>query len=228
MENMPKKSGIYQIRNLVNGKIYVGSAVNLRKRMYNHLNNLKHNKHCNIKLQNAYNKYGENNLVFEIIELVPDKEQLLDQEQYYIDTLNTVNEGYNICPTAGNQLGLKHTLETKIKMRNAKLGKPSNRKGGVLSNETKLKISQAKKGQPSHMKGKHHTDEAKQKNREAHLGKGLKPVLCIELNQIYSCREKAVEALNIKGNGKGITSCCCGFQKSAYGFHWKYVDDTKA
>ena len=90
-------------------------------------------------------------------------------------------------------------------MRNAKLGKPSNRKGGVLSNETKLKISQAKKGQPSHMKGKHHTDEAKQKNREAHLGKGLKPVLCIELNQIYSCREKAVEALNIKGNGKGIT-----------------------
>ena len=33
---------------------------------------------------------------------------------------------------------------------------------------------------------------------------------------------------DIKGKGKGITCCCCGFQKSAYGFHWKYVDDTKA
>ena len=105
MESIPKKSGIYQIRNLVNGKIYIGSAVNLRKRMHKHSSNLRHNKHCNIKLQNAYNKYGKDNLVFEVVELVPNKEQLLDREQYYIDTLNTVNEGYNICPIAGNTMG---------------------------------------------------------------------------------------------------------------------------
>ena len=228
MESIPKKSGIYQIRNLVNGKIYIGSAVNLHVRWQKHSNCLRHNKHCNIKLQNAYNKYGKDNIVFEVVELVPNKEQLLDREQYYIDTLNTVNEGYNICPVAGNQLGFKHSEYSKQKMRDAKVGKPSNRKGVVLSEVTKQKISQAKVGKPSKKKGTKQTIESKQKNREAHLGKGLKPVLCIELNQIYSCREKAVEALNIKGKGNGITCCCCGFQKSAYGFHWKYVDDTKA
>ena len=47
MESIPKKSGIYQIRNLVNGKIYVGSAVNLRARMQSHFGELKNNKHNN-------------------------------------------------------------------------------------------------------------------------------------------------------------------------------------
>ena len=101
MESIPKKSGIYQIRNLVNGKVYVGSAVNLRARMQSHFGELKNNKHNNRHLQRAYDKYGLDKFVFEVLEYV-EKDMLLEREQYYIDTLNVVNEGYNICPIAAH------------------------------------------------------------------------------------------------------------------------------
>lgn len=84
MESIPKKSGIYQIRNLVNGKVYVGSAVNLRTRRNRHFSYLRNNCHANRKLQNAFNKYGEENIVFEVVEIVADKYNLLEREQYYI------------------------------------------------------------------------------------------------------------------------------------------------
>ena len=101
MESIPKKSGIYQIRNLVNGKIYVGSSINLRKRLKDHFRDLRNNRHVNQHLQKAYNKYGLDKFVFEVLEYV-EKDMLLEREQYYIDTLNVVNEGYNIRPIAAH------------------------------------------------------------------------------------------------------------------------------
>ena len=110
------KVGIYQIRNTVNNKIYIGSAVNLKKRFNTHLNKLKTNIHENSKLQRAFDKYGEQNFIFEIIEFVEDKNKLLEHEQYWIDRFNIVKEGYNICPTAGNSLGRVVKQETRDKM----------------------------------------------------------------------------------------------------------------
>lgn len=100
MESIPKKSGIYQIRNLVNGKVYVGSTVNLHRRALAHFNKLQHHNHHSIKLQRAYNKYGLDKLTFEVLEYV-EEENLLEREQYYIDTLEAVSNGYNINPIAG-------------------------------------------------------------------------------------------------------------------------------
>ena len=74
---------IYQIRNLINGKVYVGQTVNESRRKANHLFLLRMNKHHSIKLQNAYNKYGEKNFIFEILEECS-KEELNDRELYYI------------------------------------------------------------------------------------------------------------------------------------------------
>ena len=52
------KSGIYQIKNLVNEKIYVGSAINLYQRKCEHFSDLRKNIHDNPHLQSSYNKYG--------------------------------------------------------------------------------------------------------------------------------------------------------------------------
>ena len=123
MESIPKKSGIYQIRNLVNGKIYVGSSVNLNRRKNKHFYKLRHNMHANLKLQNAFNKYGETAFIFEIIEIVDDKHQLLNREQYYIDKYNVVQEGYNILPNAYSTLGVYPTAETRHKMSIAQKGR---------------------------------------------------------------------------------------------------------
>ena len=59
-------SGVYQIRNTVNGKVYIGSAKHFNKRKSQHFHYLKTNKHHSQKLQRSYNKYGIQNFVFEI------------------------------------------------------------------------------------------------------------------------------------------------------------------
>ena len=79
-------TGIYKIKNIVNNKVYIGSAVNLYIRWHNHKSQLNKKKHHSIKLQRAWNKHNELSFVFEIIEEC-EKEKLIEREQYYIDLL---------------------------------------------------------------------------------------------------------------------------------------------
>lgn len=106
-----KDSGIYQIKNKINNKSYIGSSIRLNKRWKRHITDLKCNVHHSLALQRAVNKYGLDNFEFLILESCED-EQLLDREQYYLDTLNPE---YNICTIAGNCLGIKQSEETKEK-----------------------------------------------------------------------------------------------------------------
>jgi len=92
-----KICGIYCIENLINHKKYIGQSVNITNRFYGHKNKLKENIHRNDHLQAAWNKYGEDNFEFSIIELCD--ESLLDEkEKYYIKFYdsNTNDNGYNI------------------------------------------------------------------------------------------------------------------------------------
>ena len=77
-------SGVYIITNSINGRRYIGSSNNIRKRLWKHRSLLRHNKHENPHLQNAWNKYGEDNFVYSILEEC-DVSILLEREQYYID-----------------------------------------------------------------------------------------------------------------------------------------------
>ena len=101
---------IYKIRNLINGKIYVGSALDYDKRKRSHKNDLLSGRHTNAHLQRSWDKNGKNSFVFEIIEKVIDKDKLIEREQRYLKNLNPE---YNMCKIAGSVLGYKHTEETK-------------------------------------------------------------------------------------------------------------------
>ena len=105
-------TGIYAIENTVNGKMYVGSAVNLKERRGNHFRRLRRGAHTNGKLQNSYNKHGGESFEFRIL-LVCRAEDLLSYEQLVIDKFDVVKNGYNIAPTAGSALGVKHSPKTK-------------------------------------------------------------------------------------------------------------------
>lgn len=113
-------SGIYKITCIKNGKIYIGSTCNFQKRKYKHLADLRINKHTSKKLQNSFNKHGENNFLFEMIEFCePIKEILIEREQYYLDLLKPYDReiGFNNLPNAYSILGFKHPKEDYEKRR---------------------------------------------------------------------------------------------------------------
>lgn len=124
LTEIPTTGGIYRFTNIVNQKIYIGSAKNLRKRFVQHLSDLKLNKHHSKHFQNAWNKYGEDNFNYDILEQIEDVSILILREQYYLDTLLFAQEyikkennkfieiGYNINPCASNRLGTKQQIES--------------------------------------------------------------------------------------------------------------------
>lgn len=134
MKTNLNKSGIYQIRNIINNKVYIGSAVNFRNRWYEHKKLLIKNKHENSYLQNAWNKYGEKVFIFEILEEVLEKSNLINAEQHYIDNLEPE---YNICKIAGSTLGYKHTEGTLKKMSNSHKGLQVGEKNGMFGKKGK-------------------------------------------------------------------------------------------
>jgi len=156
------ESGVYKITNLINGKVYVGSATNLRDRKTTHLWQLKKGTHCNRYLQMAYNKYGWNNFEFSILEKCRIEDCVII-EQFYIDSLNVTNRniGYNICPNAGSALGRKHTEETKNKIAKSNEGRKMTKEHIEILRQANL--------------GKKHTLESRQKISIGNRGKKMSP-----------------------------------------------------
>lgn len=136
-----KLSGVYAILNILNEKVYVGSAIHLYRRWRDHKSNLKINKSNCLLLQRAWNKYGEENFIFVVLELVEDQTKLVEIETSWIKRLDSSNVelGYNILPTGYSRLGLKASNETKFKMSLAAKRKPK-------SEEMKIKLSASKMG----------------------------------------------------------------------------------
>lgn len=217
---LKNKIGIYQIVNLIDGKKYVGSSNNLYKRKSSHFYNLKNNKHRNCHLQNAFNKYGEDNFSFEVIEFVNTIEELLPREQYYIELYQVCdkNKGYNLIVDTTRNILPKESRE-KISLAH---------KGKTLSEETKLKMSLAQKGSKNynygkrgalcHNYGKTHSEETKLKMSLAKY----KKVICVETGVVYGSMVDVEKITGIKRCN--ISLCCTGKHKTAGGYHWQYYN----
>lgn len=158
---IPSSSGIYQIRHVASGKVYVGSAISLSRRKIEHWRDLRRGDHGNAKLQRAWNKYGEDAFVFEVLEPVLLLEDLLTREQDWILELDVCRKGYNLAPTAGSLLGHKMSMETRQRMSQVKTGVRK-------SPEHVAKVKEA-------LTGRKMTPEQCQRMREAKLGKKQGP-----------------------------------------------------
>lgn len=112
-EELKTKIGVYEIRNLVNGKVYIGSTImSFHRRWDHHRSLLRGNTHKNTHLQRAWNKYGEDSFLFSILEVV-DECCTLDVEQTYLDS---VEDKYNINPLASGTPNMsKETIEKRSK-----------------------------------------------------------------------------------------------------------------
>ncbi len=141
--------GIYEIVNLADGKAtaYVGSSQDIEYRWGNHRSALRGGRHDNPRLQNAWNKYGEDAFVFSVLEEVGG-DMLLIIEQEYLDDYFGSGHCYNIAREAASPMkGRRHT------------------------DEAKHKISEAIAGERHPMWGKHHTEESNKKNSESCSGR---------------------------------------------------------
>jgi group I intron endonuclease len=168
------ESGVYIIQSKTKpNRVYVGSAVAVERRRWEHTTALRKGKHHSHKLQNHFNKYGENDLIFDVIESGDyiDKNHLLSREQgwfYHFDDKKTGKPYFNECALAGSVLGIKQSEETKKKKSLAIKG----RKRRAKTQMEKDHQSDMLKGKPlsdvhkAKLKGHKHSEETKAVLRE--------------------------------------------------------------
>jgi group I intron endonuclease len=186
---------IYRITNMANDHYYIGSAESFERRRWQHTYALKRNEHKNPRLQAAWNKYGAEMFVFEILETVPEGRHTFDVENTYLMRCVGQPDCYNInvdafVPRLGQVLSAatKKAISTSRKGKHA--GANHYRYGTTLSEEVRVKIGDTQRGKPkspgrrisdagrakimaaaaagrySHWTGRTHTEEAKQKMRK--------------------------------------------------------------
>lgn len=147
------KIGIYTITNKINNKIYVGYSINIERRFRQHKNRLLKNIHQNEYLQLSWNKYGENNFIFEILEEC-EYQFCATLEHYWCNLLNTHNKnfGYNLGKTSNSFdnkkynnwfYGRKHSEETKRKLSLLKNNKKNKIYENIYENSEKEKIKRS-------------------------------------------------------------------------------------
>lgn len=185
---------IYRITNMANNKFYIGSAESFARREWQHKYDLKRGVHKNPRLQAAWDKYGEEMFVFEIIEEVPPDRNAFDIENIYLMKCVGQKDCYNINTDAiGMRTGIPHTEASKAKVSASRTGKAAGedhyRYGQTVSDEVRQKIGDTQRGKPkkpgrkvseagmakiraaaeagnySHWEGRNHTEEAKEKMR---------------------------------------------------------------
>lgn len=175
----PIKTGVYSITNKTNKKRIIGSTVNIFHRFACHKNLLKYDKHNNPHLQNAWNQYGGDNFIFEIIEECP-VENLIEREDFYILKFNTLDRefGYNV------NLASRHTQneESKEKIRQSRLGKK-------MSKEQKKKLSEAHRNKKRGPYSEEHCKKLSEATKEAWIKRKFKKTLRLQelqkLNTFY-------------------------------------------
>jgi len=193
------------IKNKINGKFYIGSSVDIAYRWARHKRQLRNGNHHSIHLQRAWDKYGEENFEFKVIEECSE-DITFKREQYYLDLYKSYNNdvGY---------IGTKQTEKTKQKIRDWYLTHEHPSKGRC----GELAPCYGRTGEKHPMYGI---------TGGNHLSS--KRVLCINNGMIF---DSATEASRwAKCNHSKLCICCRGERKSCGQLNgeklkWKYIED---
>ena len=179
-----KRSGIYCIWMPGDEKhrVYVGQSANVGGRWNAHRTKLRNGTHHTRPLLNAYNKYGEAAWVWALVEEcdTTDKVAITAAEQAWMDIVER-DRLFNTSPAAGSCLGVKHSPETREKLRAAKLGK----KRPPETIERMRAANIGKKMQP----------EIIEKLRAANTGRKRSPEFCEKLRVANIGRKHTPEAI---------------------------------
>lgn len=136
--------GVYRIVNNINGHVYVGQTKErFQRRYWLHRWELRNGRHDNTYLQRAWNKYGEGNFSFEVIEVLPENE--IDNREIYWISYYRNNGGCYSIQDGGQPKMLSQYISQEARKRVGEMNK-KRMTGSKLSDETKAKMSVARKG----------------------------------------------------------------------------------
>lgn len=149
---------IYCIKNLINGKVYIGKSTDVKKRWETHKKNAS--KSINRRLYDSMNKYGYDNFIVDVIDESDCEISINDKERYYIklNNSNLKEFGYNMTDGGdGGNVISNYTDEQRLiysqKLKKSKLESNFNHSeeskkimsekatGRILTEETRNKIS---------------------------------------------------------------------------------------
>jgi group I intron endonuclease len=164
---------IYKILNIKENKCYIGqTSKQLGKRLYKHLLMLRNNRHDNIFLQRAWNKYGEESFVYSILDKASSVEELNEKEIMHIEKHKSLDAAFGYNLTAGGY-GLRDWKPSQgWRNRRSEVMKLNNpMKGKTHSEETKKEWSRKRKGSKPTRLGAKASDETRKKMSLAQTGK---------------------------------------------------------
>ena len=220
---------VYQHKNKMNGKIYIGITMQEpEKRWGTNGNNYKTSPHFYLAIQ----KYGWDNFEHNILFKNLSYEDACQKEQELIQYYNSMNRDFGYNSTSGGDIFIMNE-ETKQKISHSMKGN-KNGVGYPCSEEKKRKISEAQKGRQFTEEHKQKLSEAakkrnvpcsetkKQKLSQTYPNK--RKVYCEELDTIYESVQECGRQLDIPATN--ISKLCNGRGKTLKGYHLRYYNDT--
>ncbi|MEG2307269.1 MAG: GIY-YIG nuclease family protein [Erysipelotrichaceae bacterium] len=238
--------GIYAIRNLTTNKVYVGKSINIESRFSGHKAMLRsevRSKDCNRYLYNAFNKYGEDDFVFEILEEVinPTDDELTDLELSWMIKLKSTERsfGYNLRMDSSTKCFVHEDTKKLISENN--IGEKNPNYGNKWSDEQKLRASEIAIN--LHKSGIYSSEETRKKHSVHSIefwknNPEKKKIMAKKVSDkktIYRFLQYTKEGILVKEwssmleiieqhpdyHDKAIYGCCSGTKKSYKGFIWK-------
>lgn len=211
---MNKKFFVYMHRLKEDGRVYIGQSCSSSLGERSGSNGYRY-KGCT-KFYNAIQRYGWD--AFDHIVLADNLtlEEANQLEASYITQYDSINNGFNIYEGGRNHL---YTVEQRYQISERMKGEKNPNYGKPRSEETKQKIGKAN---AISQIGNKHSEATKEKIRKSHQ-KDI-PIICVETGKIYSCPSEASWDVHQTRNAGHITEVCKGKRKTAFGYHWKYLE----
>lgn len=111
------RPGVYCLFCDISGKYYVGSSINIGRRIQQHSLELRKGRHYSPKVMGTYRKYGEGHILARALEFNDGNQtDLLGAEKWWIINLDAVHSGMNISEEPCGNRGIKRTSETRQKL----------------------------------------------------------------------------------------------------------------
>jgi P2-related tail formation protein len=201
---------IYQITNLVNGKIYIGKTVDtIETRWKKHQTDCCRAKYEHRPLYQAMKKYGVNNFSVKELEECP-VERVNEREKYWIEALGSYKHGYNATLGGDGTHYADYDLIYALYLE----GKTYKEIHALTAYDHQT-IARA-----LNQNGVSYTE--RQINNIAHISKKVAKI-DKQTGEILEIFPSVAEAERQNGNTKHIADVCNGKRKTCKGFRWRYI-----